>query len=109
MTILYMRNWFPPDQANKIAKRFMDWMKDNPPDRSIDKNLGIGITSDENGMILAISLSEIMNGKEKEALELATKQNLFMAAGIDGFKYKTEIIQDFTEAYKILGMTAPEV
>ena len=109
LTLLYMRNWFHPDQADKIAKRFMDWIKDNPPDKSIDKNLGIGITSDENGMILAISLSEIMKGKEKEALELATKQNLFMAAGIVGFKYKSEIILDFSEAYKILGMTAPEV
>ena len=109
MTILYIRNWFPPDQADKIAKRFMDWMKDNPPDRTIDKNLGIGITSDENGMILAISLSEVMKGKEKEALELATKQNQFMATGIKGFKYKTEIVLDFSEAYKILGMTAPAV
>ena len=109
LTLLYLRNWFPPDQADKIAKRFMDWIKDNPPDSSIDKNLGIGVTSDENGMILAISLSEIMKGKEKEVLELATKQNLFMAAGIVGFKYKSEIILDFPEAYKILGMTAPEV
>lgn len=109
LTILYMRNWFPPDQGNKVAKRFMDWSKDNPPDKSIEKNLGIGITSDENGMVLAVSLSEIMKGKEKESLQLATKQNLFMAAGIEGFKYKTEIILNFTEAYKILGMTAPEV
>lgn len=104
-----MRNWFPPDQADKIAKRFLDWVKDNPPDPSIDKNLGIGVTEDENGMILAISLSEIMKGKEKEVLELASKQNLFMAAGIVGFKYKSEIIHNFPDAYKILGMTAPEV
>ena len=47
--------------------------------------------------------------EEREALELATKQNLFMAAGIVGFKYKSEIILDFPEAYKILGLTAPEV
>ncbi|MFX1502198.1 MAG: hypothetical protein ACFFDH_14635 [Promethearchaeota archaeon] len=109
MTILYMRNWFPANQGNKVAKRFVDWLKDNPQDNTIDKNLGIGVNSDENGMILAISMSEIMKGKEKEALELATKQNLFMAAGIEGFKYKSEIILDFKEAYKILGMSAPEV
>ena len=104
-----MRNWFPPAQADKIAKKFMDWLKDNPPDSSIDKNLGIGVTSDENGIILAVSLSVIMKGKEKEALELATKQNLFMAEGNVGFKYKSEIILDYPEAYKILGLTAPEV
>ncbi len=32
-----------------------------------------------------------------------------MARGVDGFKYKTEVILNFTEAYKILGMAAPDV
>jgi len=103
-----MRLWFPPDQADKIAKRFMDWVKDNPADPSIVKALGMGVTTDENGMILGISLSEITKGKEKEVLEFAAKQNLFMAAGIAGYKYKNEIIFDFPEAFKILGMTPPE-
>lgn len=79
------------------------------PDKTTEKNLCIGITSEENGNILAIGVSEIMKGKEKEALQGVTQQNLFMAAGIEGFKYKSEIILDFTEAYKILGMTTPEV
>jgi hypothetical protein len=109
MTLLFTKNWFPPDQANKIAKRYIDWMKDNPPDKTIEKVLFIGITSDENGDILAVSASDVMKGKEKEALEAVTKQSLFLAAGIEGFKYKSEIILDFKEAYKILGMIAPEV
>ena len=71
------------------------------------KVLSIGVTSNKNGMVLALSLSVIMKGKEKEALQHVTKQNLFMASGIKGFKYKSEIILDFSEAYKILGMTAP--
>ena len=46
---------------------------------------------------------------EKEALKRSTQQNLFIASKIDGLKYKVEIFLDFTEAYKILGMTAPKV
>ena len=103
-----MRSWFPPDQASKIAKRFMDWVKDNPADTSIAKGLGMGFTTDENGMILGISLTEITSGKEKEVLEYAAKQNLFMAAGIVGYKYKNEIVFDLPEAFKLLGMTPPE-
>jgi len=53
ITILFNRVWFPPDQANKIAKSFVDWLKDNPPDKTVEKNLCIAISSDENGYILA--------------------------------------------------------
>jgi len=109
LTLLLTRNWFPGAQSSKIAKRYVDWLKDNPPDNTIDKNLFIGVTSDESGNVLVYGVSEIMKGKEKEALQNVTKQNLFMASGVEGFKYKSEILLDFAEAYKILGMTAPEV
>ncbi|MHA1351076.1 MAG: hypothetical protein ACTSPZ_09625 [Promethearchaeota archaeon] len=50
-----------------------------------------------------------MKGKEKEALQRSTQQNIFLASKIDGLKYKVEIFLDFSEAYKVLGMTAPDV
>ncbi|MFX0010689.1 MAG: hypothetical protein ACFE9R_10270 [Candidatus Hermodarchaeota archaeon] len=109
MAILITRNWFPPDQSSKVAKRYVDWLKDNPPQPDIDKTLAISVTSAETGEILVYGIGQIGKGKEKEALINATKQNLFMAAGIENFRYKTEITLDFTEAYKILGMTAPEL
>ena len=109
ITILFNRVWFPPDQANKIAKGFVDWLKDNPPDKTIDKNLCIAISTDDEGYIIAYGISEIMKGKEKEALQQNTKQNLFLASKIDGLRYKTDIFMDFTEAYKLIGMAPPEV
>lgn len=109
ITILFSRVWFPPDQANKIAKSYVDWLKDNPPDKTIEKTICIAISSDEKGDILVYGIGEIMNGKEKEALQRSTQQNLFLASKIDGLRYKVEVLMDFTEAYKILGMTAPEV
>ena len=109
MTLIITRNWFPPDQSSKVAKRYVDWLKDNPPDNTLSKLLCIAVTSHEDGNVLVYGVSNIMEGKEKEVLQQITQQNLFMADGIDGFKYKSEIVLDFTEAYKILGMTAPEV
>ena len=109
ITILFSKIWFPADQSNKVAKRYIDWLKDNPPDKTVETNVRIGVLSDENGNILAISMADIVKGKENEALYNVNKQNVFLAAGIEGFKYKCEIILDFKDAYKILNMTAPEV
>ena len=108
MTILLNRVWFPADQSSKIAKAFIDALKEVPPDNSIEKNLAIFVGSVENGSVLTYGVGEIMKGKEKEALLRNTKLNLFMASKVDGLKYKTEVLLDFKEAYKILGMSAPE-
>ena len=108
MTILLNRVWFPADQASKIGKAFIDSLKEFPPDNTIEKNLAIFTGSDENGTNIAYGVGEIMKGKEKEALQRNTKQNLFLASKVDGLKYKSEILLDFTESYKILGMAAPE-
>jgi len=109
ITILVSRVWFPPDQSNKIAKSYIDFLKDTPPDKTIEKTLAIAVGSDDDGTLLVYGIGEIMKGKEKEALQRSTKQNLFMASKVDGLKYKVEVFLDFTEAYKILGMTAPDV
>lgn len=109
MVLIFNKLMFPPDQANKAATRFMEWMKDHPPDPKIEKILGIGVHSTEDGNILAIGISDAAKGKVKEALKLGTEQNLFMAAGVPGLKYKIDVMLDFTEAYKLLGMNAPEI
>jgi hypothetical protein len=108
ITILFNRVWFPPDQANKVGKSFVEYLKENPPDKTIEKNLCIAISSDKEGVILAYGISEVMKGKEKEAIMRNTKQNLFLASKISGLRYKTDIFLDFTEAYKIINMAPPE-
>ncbi|MFX1373298.1 MAG: hypothetical protein ACFFCE_15705 [Promethearchaeota archaeon] len=109
ITILLTKSWFPANQSNKVAKRYMDWLKDNPLDKTITTNVRIGVLSNKDGNVLTISMADIVKGKENEALKRVSKQNIFMAAGIENFKYKAEIILDFSEAYKILNMTAPEI
>ena len=109
ITLLIIRSFFPLNQGAKVGKKYIEWLKDNPPDNTISKTICIGVSSNEEGDIFTIGIGQIMKGKEREALERATKQNLFMANEIEGFRAKNEIILDFTEAYKIIGMTAPEV
>lgn len=109
MAILISRIWFPPDQSSKVAKRYVEWLKDNPPQPDVDKTLAIAVSSAETGEVLVYGVGQIGKGKEKEALLNTTKQNLFLAAGIENFRYKVEVTLDFSEAYKVLGMTAPEI
>lgn len=109
ITILYNRVFVSPDQASKVGKKYIEWLKENPPDKTVDKTLCIFATSTEDGNVMVIGIGQIGKGKEKEALSEATRQNIFLAKEIDGLKYKVDVVLDFTEAYKILGMDAPEI
>ena len=108
ITLLLNRIFLPPDQASKLGKKYIEWLKDNPPDKTIDNNLCIAALSTEDGNILIIGIGKIGKGKEKEALSEATRQNVFLAKEIDGLKFKIEVVFDFIEAYKIMGMDAPD-
>ena len=99
MTILLNRVWFPASEGSKVGKAFADWLKENPQDKSVIKMLSIAVSSTDDGQILIYGLDNIMNGKDKEALEYVTQQNLFMANKVDDLRYKVEVILDFTEAY----------
>ena len=109
ITLLITKTYFPPDQSSKVGKKYIDWLKDNPPDKTVEKTLCIAVTSTEVGNIMTLGIGEIGKGKEKEALVAASKQCLFLAREVEGFKYKIEVVLSFTEAYKIIGMDAPDV
>lgn len=109
ITLLITKTYFPPDQGSKVGKKYIDWLKDNPPDKTVEKTLCIAVLSTEDGNIMTLGIGEIGKGKEKEALTEATKQCLFLAREVEGFKYKIDVVLNFTEAYKIIGMTAPDV
>jgi len=109
ITLLYNRIFVPPDQANKVGKKYIEWLNENPPDKTVDKTLCIATMSTEDGNIMVIGIGQIGKGKEKEALSEATRQNVFLAKEIKGLKYKVDVVLDFTEAYKVIGMDAPDI
>jgi len=43
-----------------------------------------------------------MPGKEKEALEITAKMNMYFSYEIEGYKAKSEDIWDLGEVYKII-------
>ena len=107
--LVYSWATYPANQGAKVGKKFIEWMKDNPPDPSIEKNLCIGVRSSENGDIMVIGIGQVVKGKENEAMTRNAMQNFWLANEVEGLKYKTELIMDYTEAYKVINMTAPEV
>ncbi len=109
MVLMFNQVMFPPNQSSKVAQKFIEWVQKNPPDPTIEKNICIGVRNTEDGNILVIGIGDVPKGKVEEALKTGTEQNLFMASGIEGLKYKLDVMLNYTEAYKILGMTAPEV
>lgn len=108
MVLSYNQVIFPPDQSHKVGEAWAEWLKKNPPDTSIEKTICVGVRSTEDGNVLAIGIADVAKGKAKEALVRLTTQNLFMAGKVPGLRYKAEIMLDISEAYKLLGMTAPE-
>ena len=108
MVLSYNQVIFPPDQSHKVGEAWAEWLKENPPDPSIEKTICVGVRSTEDGNVLAIGIGDIAKGKAKEALVRLTAQNLFMAGKVPGLRYKADIMLDVSEAYKLLGMTAPE-
>jgi len=109
MVFLLNEVTFPPDQSHKVGEAFIEWLKDNPPDPSIEKTICIAVLNNADGDILTIGIGDIMKGKVKEALIQTTKQNLFLAGKIQGLKYNVKPVLSYQEAYKVLDMTAPSV
>ena len=109
MVLLLNEATFPPEQTSNVGQAYADWLKENPPDPSIEKELGIGVLNTEDGNMLSIGMGDIVKGKVEEVLKRTTQQNLFIANKVEGFKFKTKVILNYTEVYEILGITAPEV
>ncbi|MFW9822676.1 MAG: hypothetical protein ACFFE4_07070 [Candidatus Thorarchaeota archaeon] len=107
--MILTRAVYPLKMGPKAGKKYVDWVKDNPLDNSISKTLSIGVGSTEDGDIMVVGISQIMPGKEKDALELAAKQNVFLSTEVEGLKIKSEVIWELAEAYKIIGMTGPDI
>ena len=100
---------FPPDQAHKVGEVFIEWVKNHPPDPSIEKNICIAVYNNANGDVMVLGVGDVAKGKVKEDLIQITEQNLFMAQKIPGLKYNIRPVLSYQEAYKVIGMTAPDL
>ncbi len=77
-----------------------------PDDKTIAKPIIRACVSANIEGISVIAISQIKEGKTKEAIELASKRMLVFSK-VKGFKYSLDVTYDAIEAMGLLGMEAP--
>lgn len=98
---------YPHKVANEVAKKYIEMVQKYPADPSLGEMLALGTRATLEG-IKVISVGSIPKGKVEEVmLNLATQYQEYTS--IEGFKWQVELLMDMAEAYKAIGMTAPEV
>lgn len=103
--------WFPHAQAPKAGKVFFEVHKRFSEETPLDKriktlvNNAIGVTKEGyKGIVVA----EVDESDLVEFLDLANRQLLMFAEGIEGYKYQIEFLSSLTEAMGWLGLKPPE-
>lgn len=50
MVLLMVTVWYPHGKAKEVARKYIEMNKKYPPDRSLSKTLGIGVTTEREGI-----------------------------------------------------------
>jgi len=108
MVLIMSTGWIPPQQARVYGKRALEAIKKYPPDKTLYKTLVLGATTTNEEGIRLVSIYEVKEGQTKKAMLLASQRALFVAEGIDGYKYKVETCLSAAEALGVIGEQLPE-
>ncbi len=106
MVLIISTALYPHDKGSEVAKKVIEVLKKYPPDPSLAKTLSIGAKATTDG-IKVITVTEVKKGKFDEAYALANKSAMEYTS-IEGFKFEMETYMDANEAFKVIGMEAPE-
>ena len=100
--------WIPHAKASEAGKLFIEASKKFPEDKSLSKQLlNNAIAATKEGY-KAVSASEIKGGNLNAFITQLNKTLLFIANGIEGYKYQIEVMSSIIEAMDILGLKPPE-
>ncbi len=108
MVIVMITAWFPHDKASEAGKIFIEASKKFPTDKSLSKQLlnnAVAVTKEG---YKSVTAHEIKEGKLTEYLARLNKFTIFVAKGLEGYKYQVEIMSSIVEAMDILGLKPPE-
>jgi len=108
MVIVMTTVWIPHAKASKAGKMFIEAMKKYPRDRSLNKVLLDNAIAATKEGYKSVSADEIKEGKLNENFALLNKTLLFIANGIEGYKYQVEVMSSIVEALDIIGLKPPE-
>ena len=97
---------YPSYQANEVAKRGIEVIKQFPPDKTLgDRLLPLAVYTSNKGIKYMV-VTEIKAGKLEEALTRAGKSQA-MFLGIEGYESTTEVWSTASEAYSTINMKSP--
>jgi len=108
MVIVMTTVWFPHSKTSEAGKMFIESSKKYPRDNSLSKQLLNNAVATTKEGYKAVSAAEIKDGKLKEYLVQLNKTLIFIASGIEGYKYQIEIMSSIVEALDVLGLKPPE-
>lgn len=100
--------WIPHAKASEAGKLFIEASKKFPGDRSLSKDLLNNAVAATKEGYKVVSASEIKEGKLNAFIAQLNKTLLFIANGIEGYKYQVEVMSSIVEAMDILGLKPPE-
>lgn len=108
MPYVFSTSIFPPHTTNKLAKIYVDSLKDfRPKQRALAKEIIPNAVKSTDAGIEVIGVMDVKEGKLDEYLLLA-QQYMTKFHDIEGFRYRIEVRFKVTEALEMLGLKFPE-
>ena len=99
--------FYPHEAGSKVAKKYLEMFKKYPPNPEISKQLALCTRGTEKG-IEVLAVSEVKKGKVQEAMMRLATQFQEYATLIGGFKWQVNVYLNMSEAFKSIGLEAPE-
>ena len=111
LVIVLVTSWFPHDQTQQAVKVLFEvhqkFSEETPLDKRINILIDNAIAVTKEGY-KAVNAAEVKEADLVEYLDLANKQLIMFAEGIEGYKYQIEFLSSLTEALGWLGLKPPE-
>ena len=107
MVMLVTIAQYPHEAATKVAKKYLEMIKKNPPTPEISETIAICARATKKGLE-TLSVANVKKGKVEEAMTSSATFNQEFATSIEGYKWKITTYLDMVEAYKAVGMEPPE-
>ena len=103
MPYIITRCWYPNHLADAVAKKYLEVMKENPPDESISKTIvPVAVSSSKNGLetltIAQVERQKVGDALNRDARIMAEFRN------IEGFNYEIKSWAKVEEALESIGL-----
>jgi len=107
MPYIVITAWFPLNKGTEAAEKYVEDRKNNPPDRSLGKEILQGVLKVKGEKVKSISVTQVKEGKLEEAI-INTQKSMLVYHDIEGYAYEIEVFLSFAEALPLIGMESPE-